>query len=305
MTTGSVYVFAAAAAEAGVDAVLFEVLHELLDGVFFGFGEEGLVDRIIFNNVDEIGGDLAEDLHQFVGVLFAIVEVLEEDVFEGDLVAGLLIEMIQGFDEGFEIVGFVDGHDLVALFVIGRVQRDGELEFNLVVAELADHLSDSGCGDGDASGAHGQAVGGGDALDGFEDVLIIEQGFAHAHEDDVGEFFCVDAFRLLVDEDDFVIDLVVVEVAFAFHIAGGAELTAQRAADLGGDAGGLAFVGRDQDAFYEVVVGGAETAFDGAIRAILGGVDGEGGESEIPGELLAQLFAEVGHVFEAMRLFCP
>ncbi len=110
---------------------------------------------------------------------------------------------------------------------------------------------------------------------------------------------------MLVEEYDLVIDLVVVEVAFAGHIAGGTELTTQGAADLRRDAGGLAFVGWDEDAFDEVFVGGAEAAFDGAVCGVLGGVDCEGGEREIVGESLAQFFAEVGHGLEAMSLFGP
>ena len=36
-----------------------------------------------------VGGYLAVDLHQFVSVLAAVVEVFEEDVFESDLAAAL------------------------------------------------------------------------------------------------------------------------------------------------------------------------------------------------------------------------
>jgi hypothetical protein len=189
--------------------------------------------------------------------------------------------MIQRVDEGGDIVGLVDGHDLVTLFVVGGVERQGELEFYLVITELADHLGDAGGGDGDAAGAHGEAViRVGDPFDSLEDILIIQQGFAHAHEDDIRQFLPIHPFGLLVDQYDFVIDLVVVKVTLTFHVPCGAELTAQRAADLRGDAGCFAFIGRDEYAFDHMVVHGAETAFDRAVGAVLGGVDLESGERE-------------------------
>ncbi len=174
LTTSSVYVFAAAAAEAGIDAVLVEVLHELLDSVFFGFCEEGLFDGVVFDDVHEVGGYLAEEFDEFFGILAAIVEVFEEDVFEGDLVSCLLVEIVQRIDEGLDVVGLVDGHDLIALRVVGGMEGDGEFEFDLIVAELPDHFGHAGCRYGDAAGAHGQAVFGRDAFDGMEDVLIVE-----------------------------------------------------------------------------------------------------------------------------------
>ncbi len=67
LAAGGVDVLATATAEAGVDAVLFEDLHELLDGIFFGFGEEGLVDGVIFDDIDEVGGYLAVDFYEFPG----------------------------------------------------------------------------------------------------------------------------------------------------------------------------------------------------------------------------------------------
>ena len=305
LTAGGVYVFAAAAAETGVDAAPLEMLHEVLDGIFVGFGKLGLVDGIVFDDVDEVGGYLAVYLDQLFGIFGAVVEIFEEDVFEGDLVAGLLIEMVEGIDEGLDVVGLVDGHDLVALFIVGGVKREGQLEFYFVIAELMDHFRDARGRDGDAAGAHGQSVGRGDAFDGFEDVLIVQQGLAHAHEDDIGELLFVYPLALLVDEDDFVVDLGVVEIAFAFHVPCGTEFTTERATYLRGNAGSFSFIGGDEDAFDEVRVSGAETTFDGAVGGVLGGVDGESGEVEGIGETGAEVFAEIGHVLEAAGMFLP
>src|SRR5260221_4884583 len=158
LSAGRIDILPPAAAEAGIHLILFEVLHECRDGIFFGFGEEGLVDGIVFDDVDEVGGNLAVDLYELVGVLAAVVEVFEEDVFEGNFVAGLLVEMVERLDQGLDIVALVDRHDLIALFIVGRMQGEGQLEFDLVVAQLFDHFRDTGGGDGDAAGGAVQTV---------------------------------------------------------------------------------------------------------------------------------------------------
>ena len=305
LSAGGIDVFSAAAAEPGIDPILFEVLHELVNGILVGFCEKGLLDGVVFDDVDEVGGHLPVNLHQLVRILPAVVEILKEDILERDLVACLLIKMVQRLDEGLDVIGLVDGHDLVAFLIIGCMQRERQLELYLIVAELADHLGHARGRDGNAAGAHGQPFGRGDAFDGRQDILVIQQGFAHAHEDDVGELFFIDAFGLLVDEDDLVIDLVKVQVAPALHIAGGAEFTAERTADLRGDTGGLSFVRRDKHSFDQVAFRSAETAFDGAVGRVLRGVDSQRGQREVFGEAGAELLAEIGHVVEAVGMFLP
>ncbi len=79
---------------------------------------------------------------------------------------------------------------------------------------------------------------------------------------------------MLVDEHHFVIDLVVVQVAFAVHVAGGENLQLREQPIWEETQAVLRFVRRDEHAFYEVFVGGAEAAFYGAVGGILGSVDG-------------------------------
>jgi len=122
LSAGGVDVFSTGTAEAGVDAVFFEVLHEFFDCFVVRFGEERLIDGVIFNNIDQIGGHAAVEPYEFIGVLAAVIEILKQNIFESDLVAGLLIEIIQCVDEGGDVVGLVDGHDLITLGIIGSVQ---------------------------------------------------------------------------------------------------------------------------------------------------------------------------------------
>jgi hypothetical protein len=159
LAAGGVDVFAAAAAEAGVDAVLFQMLHELVDRGFFGFLEEGLVDGVVFDDIDEVGGHLAEILTSSSASWRLSLKPLKRIYSKVISLPVILIEVVECFDERLDIIGLVDGHDLVALLVVGGVEGEGQLEFDLVVTQLADHFGDAGGGDGDAAGAHGEAVG--------------------------------------------------------------------------------------------------------------------------------------------------
>jgi hypothetical protein len=276
-----------------------------VDGGLVGFLEQGLVDGVVFNDIYEVGGDLAVDLHEFVGVFGAVVKSFKEDIFKRDLIPGPFVEIVQRFDECLDVVCLVDGHDLVAFLVVCGVEGQGQFEFDLIVAELADHLGHAGGGNGNAARAHGKTVSGGDAFDGFQHIAVVQQRLSHAHENNITQLLFVCLLALLVDEDNLIVDLVEFEVSFPVHIAGRAEFAAQGAANLGRNTGGLAFVSRNEDTFDEVAIGGAEPAFDGAVAAELGGVDRKGREGEGVGEQLADRLAEIGHVFEGAGVFLP
>ena len=154
-----------------------------------------------------------------------------------------------------------------------------------------------------------------------DQVVVVGEGFAHAHNDDV-----VDEARMAGDGlgrfaegfafggvgqgfapafhgEDLFHDLVDVEVAFPAIEAAGAEFAAVGAADLGGNAQGMAVAGLA----VEGGVGGDENAFDeGAVREFpekfLGGVmralfagELQGLERIFGAQLLPQTFGEIGH----------
>jgi hypothetical protein len=54
-----------------------------------------------------------------------------------------------------------------------------------------------------------------------------------------------------------------------------------------------------------MAVVGSKTVFDSAIRAQLGGINGERGQSKMFAQFLAQLFTQVGHVRERSGPFLP
>ena len=50
---------------------------------------------------------------------------------------------------------------------------------------------------------------------------------------------------------------------------------------------------------------GLEARLNGAIGAVLGSINGQGGEREVFAQCLAEVLAQVGHVGKGMRMFLP
>ena len=69
-----------------------------------------------------------------------VVEPAEQDVLKGDAGAGLFVEVDERIPQAGEVVRLVDLHDPVALAVHCGVEAQGEVELDLVVAQLPDHL---------------------------------------------------------------------------------------------------------------------------------------------------------------------
>lgn len=167
LSAGGIDVLPTAATQAGIDPVLLQMGHELIDGVVIRLGEKRRLDGVVFNDIHEVGRHLAIDLYQLVRILAAVIEILKEDIFESDLVPRLLIEVIQCLHERLYIIGLIDGHDLITLNIIGGMQGKGQFELHLVVTQLMDHFGDASCADGDTAGTHAKPIGGRDTLDGL------------------------------------------------------------------------------------------------------------------------------------------
>lgn len=115
MSASRVYVPATTPSQPGIHMIGLQYVHKTLDIVFIGLREFKSIDGIVFDDIDQVGRDLPEYFHQFLCILFAVVQVFEKNIFQRDLIARLFVEIIQGFDQRFDIVRFVDGHDLVPL----------------------------------------------------------------------------------------------------------------------------------------------------------------------------------------------
>jgi hypothetical protein len=139
----------------------------------------------------------------------------------------------------------VDRHDLVADLVGRAVQADGQAEAQFLVGQLEDLGHDPGGGDGDPAGPEAEAPGGVHGPQGRQQVIIVGQGLAHAHDDDIIEgsqpLGGPDGIGLILDPadlDQLGHDFTHGKVPFPSFQTGSAEFTAVGAPHLGGNADG-------------------------------------------------------------------
>ena len=119
------------------------------------------------------------------------------------------------------------GHDRLALRLVRRVQRQREAHARLVLAELPDALDDADRRHRDAARAQREVLRVEEEPAGADHAVVVVQGLAHAHEDDIS------CGRLQRPRDeDLLHDLAAAQVAAVAHRARGAERAGHRAADL-------------------------------------------------------------------------
>lgn len=109
------------------------------------------VNWVVFNDIDFYGKVFVQ-VGQLVGIFQGIVEILEGNVFVVDVVVCLLIVILQGFYECFQIVLFIDWYDFVVFGIVGSVEGEGEVDFYGIFCQLFDYFGNV-CGvDGDVVG---------------------------------------------------------------------------------------------------------------------------------------------------------
>lgn len=240
--------------------------------VFGGAHPGKAFDGVVGDEVD-FGADCFGAFGEDAGLFEVVVDVLDEDILEGEVLLLTRVPVAKGFEEFVYAPALVDGHDLGADFVGGSVEGDGEPDLAWVVGEFFDLRNEAGGGDGEVAGTDVKAFGGGDEFDCFEQIGEVGEGFAHTHEDEVvdagsGHFF---------SKEDLGGDFAGSEVAGEAEQSRGAEFAGKGAADLGGDAEGEAVRllavegggGGDEHAFDEAAVGELEEEFaSGVLRAL-------------------------------------
>ena len=177
------------------------------------------------------------------------------------------------------------------------MQRDGQVHLGKFFPEPPDARHEAAGGKRDVAVAESQPLGIVHRPEEPRDRLIIIEGFAHAHQDDM-----VDGFAALPHADhDFLQHLPAFEAADAAADGGSAEAAAHVAADLGGDAQGVAvFVGHEHR-FHALAVRHAEQEFPGAVGGRLHEIRG----SVIPGKPFRQLAAQIfGQIRALVPAFC-
>ena len=226
-----------------------------------------------------------------------VVDAVEHHVLEGDAAAVLLVDVVPaGLEELRDRVLAVDGHELVAQRVVGRMQRHRERAVGLL-GELVDLRHEAGGRERDAAARDVEAeVVEHDAHRGHH-VAEVGERLAHAHQHHVGDG--PQAARLeaelAVGEPHLADDLVGGEVAVEALLRGRAERAVERAAHLRGDAERAAVGLRDEHHLEGLHAVGAQQPLAGAVGRVVARDDLRRADHGALGELRAEIAREVGH----------
>ena len=182
---GGHYVLAARGAYGGGDSFGVEGVAEALH-LFGGGGEQvGAGDRV---EADEVHAavEAVEASGKLVAVARGVVDAAEHDILERE--APLVGEIVaaQQLHDLLDWVGLLDGHQRGALRGVWRVDGDGDVDLGFV-EEALQGLELAYGAYGDAFGAPCQSPFGSKYLDCLEHGAEVVGGFAHSHEDQVGE----------------------------------------------------------------------------------------------------------------------
>ena len=309
MAAGGHDVTAAGVADEGGDAALDEVLLEDVDNFGRGFveGERAGIPR------DEIyfaGFEWREKLDDALGVGEGIVDAAEHDVFEHQIFPRAERVIAASLHQSGERIFFVDGHERVALFVAGGVERDGEAGADFFLGELFDARDDAAGGERGVFWRNGDAFGIEKKAESSGDVVEIEERLALAHEDDVG----VGLERVFVffeRDENLRDDFARRQIADEAELRGEAELAVDGAASLRGDTDGLAAVARHEHGFDAGGAGGGavvagrerEEIADGAVGGVVALADRRQSDFCFVGEEFAEGGGERGHFGEVEKAF--
>ena len=233
--------------------------------------------------------------------------MLESYVFVAYPVLCFSVKISDGIQQACKIVLLVDGHDFVALGIIGRMQAQRQVAFGAVVGKLPDHFGNTGCTDGDAAGRHIEAVRCAEAVDAVHDIAVRQQRFPHTHIDHIGERVTKRFEALPVDQHHLIINFGRIEIAQALHAAGGTKGTGKAATYLRRNTDGEAvlFDNGYKYRFYQVAVVEAKAGLDGTVRAMLHLIECDGAQQKTFRQAGAQRPGQVGHLVKVVGSFFP
>lgn len=245
------------------------------EDTFFGGSLPGRALPGIIDDEVELATHAGHQARQLGRVFRAVVDAAEQEIFKGDALARLERIRLQRGQKLIQRPAGGPGHDALAQGLIGRVQRDrqiGEPAF----AQLAQALADAAGGNGDAPWGKVQAPVVIEAFQRVPDGGPVEQGLAHAHEDEVAQHGPVRprVAQMFARHQDLPKDLAHAEVARKAHPACGAKGAGHGAAHLRGKAlapaaAAVARFGGDEHALHQRAVLHAQEELDRAVAAFL------------------------------------
>ena len=159
---------------------------------------------------------------------------VEQHVLEGHALAERQREAAAGREQFLDREAAVDRHDPVADLVAGGVERDGQVDPEVLLGEPLDAGHQPHRGDRDAAGREREGLRVGEQAERLHGGRVVGERLTHAHVDDVGDPEA--RGQPLAGRHHLAHDLPGAQVALEPHRAGVAEGAAEAAADLGGDA---------------------------------------------------------------------
>jgi hypothetical protein len=136
------------------------------------------------DEIDDARGAF-DELGQGFGLFGGVVDFGDEEVFDGDFSTGSGVVIAHGGPCFSDIPLVIDGHEAGANFVNGTVEREGEVNRELVSGEFSDLGDEADGADSEVAVAEADFVV--EDVERFDDVFNVEKGFAHSHEDNVAD----------------------------------------------------------------------------------------------------------------------
>ncbi len=309
LAAGGHYVAAAGVADESRDAAFDEMFLEDVDDVWGGFAE-GQRARIPRDEIDFGGFERREEFVDALGVGERIVDAAEHDVLEHQVFPRAKRVLAAGLHQGSERVFFVDGHERVALFVVGSVERDGEAGADFFFGEFFDAGDDAAGGERGVLGRDRDAFGIEQEADRRGDVVEIEQRLTLPHQDDVGVGL-QHVFVFFEREQNLRDDFAGREITNQAELRGEAKLAIDGAAGLRGDADGLAAFAGHENGFdaggtrrRAIFAGGeGEKVADGTVCRVVALANDRERDARFVGEAFAEGGGERGHFRKVENAF--
>src|SRR5579875_482240 len=182
LATGGIYIAAARAPDKGGNSCPCEEGLERQHTLVGRCGKGNFRPGIEGDQID-FGPEATDQINDLARLPDIIIDIAQQDIFEGEPLAGAQREVAQGCHQLGQGPLFGDGHDAGAQQLIRSVEGDREFGAHRLGAKVGQAGHDAGGGDGhtrfwDADAFHQQPHG-------LHEIVVVEKRLALAHKDQV------------------------------------------------------------------------------------------------------------------------
>jgi hypothetical protein len=142
--------------------------------------------HVVPRNQIDVGFAAGKKPGQFLGVVDAVVEATENNVFVSNLSARLLKKVARGIQYCRNASLIVGGHDPGAERIVWCMQGYGKVVLLAEIREPTNLGRQADCGNGDVSGTDSEPILISSDDQRIEQMIQVCQRFSHTHNDDVG-----------------------------------------------------------------------------------------------------------------------